>query len=240
MSSAEWYYQREGQRAGPVTVDELKQMLRSGQIHRDELVWGAGMADWLPASQVDKLRESSYLNPTPAMAAGAPQPVTGVGGHAGAASGMQYARPGVLNYSMPQMESLAFTPRAMDMLRATKPWVRFISILILIGAVFLIGFAVLIMTGAFALGGMRAGAGATFLGLLYLAMSLLYIAPAIYLSRYASRIADLVRMNRADILEAALEAQKSFWKFVGIVAAIIVGIYVVVIVIVVIAAVAGR
>ena len=97
MSAAEWYYQRDGQRAGPVTIDQLKQMLRSGQIPRDELVWGAGMADWLPASQVDALRESSFL--TPAMTAAASP-------SAAAPVNPQYARPGVLNYSMPQMESL--------------------------------------------------------------------------------------------------------------------------------------
>ena len=51
--------------------------------------------------------------------------------------------------------------------------------------------------------------------------------PAIYLKRYASRITDLINLNRADMLEAALEAQKSFWKFVGIVAAITIALYIV-------------
>ena len=221
-TAAEWYYQREGQRAGPVTIDELRQMLRAGQVHRDELVWGAGMADWLPASQVDKLRESSFLNPGQGVpGAGGAQPITsGMTAPAAAGQPGQYGRPGMLNYSMPQMESLVFTPRAMDMLRATKPWVRLISVLIFIASAFLIGIAVLLMTGAFAFGGMRAGAGATVVGVVYLAISCLYLAPAIYLNRYASRIGDLMRMNRADILEAALEAQKSFWKFVGILALI--------------------
>ena len=53
--------------------------------------------------------------------------------------------------------------------------------------------------------------------------------------RSAKVIASLTRLvgdvglnlNRADMLKAALEAQKSFWKFVGIVAAITIALYIV-------------
>jgi len=57
------------------------------------------------------------------------------------------------------------------------------------------------------------------------AIALFYIVPALYLFRYAANIARLRNSGRADDLENALQAQKSFWKFVGIVAAIVVGIY---------------
>lgn len=51
------------------------------------------------------------------------------------------------------------------------------------------------------------------------------MAPATYLARYASRIASLRGTGRVDDLERALEAQKSFWKFVGLATVVVFGVY---------------
>jgi hypothetical protein len=56
----------------------------------------------------------------------------------------------------------------------------------------------------------------TVMGLFILGMALLVFFPALYLARYASRIAQLRGSGRVEDLEAALEAQKSYWKFIGI------------------------
>jgi hypothetical protein len=64
-------------------------------------------------------------------------------------------------------------------------------------------------------------------------MAAFYIVPGIFLMRYASRIAALVASGRADDLESALAAQKSFWKFVGIVVAVVLGLYLVILLLVV-------
>ena len=63
-------------------------------------------------------------------------------------------------------------------------------------------------------------------GLVYVAFGLLYVLPALFLNRYSSHIADLLRTNRMTDLELALAAQKSFWKFVGVFILVILCLYV--------------
>jgi hypothetical protein len=113
------------------------------------------------------------------------------------------------------------TPTVLAMLSQTQPWVRFLSVLgfivsglmVLIGLVGLFGFAAI-------------GRGMGLILLLYIPMALLYFIPSLFLFRYASRIADL-RITRGVVeLEDALAAQKSFWKFVGIAALIVIFLYV--------------
>jgi hypothetical protein len=53
-------------------------------------------------------------------------------------------------------------------------------------------------------------------GIVYFGIAALYIAPAVYLNRYCSRITQVIALHRDDLLEQAIEAQKSFWKFCGI------------------------
>ena len=50
-----WYYGRNEQRHGPVPLETLKQMVSSGYVDMTDLVWSPGMADWVPASEVDGL-----------------------------------------------------------------------------------------------------------------------------------------------------------------------------------------
>ena len=62
-------------------------------------------------------------------------------------------------------------------------------------------------------------------GVLYLFLGALYIFPANYLNRFASRIRSLVAMRRTLDLEDALEAQRAFWKFCGIMAIVVMALY---------------
>jgi DNA-directed RNA polymerase subunit RPC12/RpoP len=43
-----WFYSLNGQQIGPVTDSQLEELLGSGKISRDTLVWREGMADWQP------------------------------------------------------------------------------------------------------------------------------------------------------------------------------------------------
>jgi hypothetical protein len=200
MSGAEWFYTQNGQRQGPVSLEALAAMKSSGQLQPQDLVWTGGMSDWKPSSQVSEL-----------SAQGTPSPI-------------EYASPGMLQYSSRQMEALMFTPRAMDMLRQTRPWVRLVSILMFIGAALAILGVLSMLAVSFA--ATRGSFGAPMVMLiLYTPFALLYIIPAVYLSRYAARINDLQKLNRADVLEKALEAQKSFWKFVGILIVVMIALW---------------
>lgn len=48
----EWFYEKNGAQAGPVSVDALKGLIASGEIEIQNLIWRQGMADWAPYSSV--------------------------------------------------------------------------------------------------------------------------------------------------------------------------------------------
>ncbi len=108
---------------------------------------------------------------------------------------------------------------AAEMLRQTRPWVRLVSIMMFVGAAFMV-----LAGGFMMLGGAAAGIGTefgsavplAFMGMIYIAMALLYIAPATYLWQYAGRSQEFDQQRSASALTSALQAQKSFWKFCGI------------------------
>lgn len=51
----EWYYSRGGERTGPVSGAELKQLAASGELDPSDEVRREGMSEWLPARQVKGL-----------------------------------------------------------------------------------------------------------------------------------------------------------------------------------------
>ena len=120
-----------------------------------------------------------------------------------------------------------------EMLRRTKPWVRFLSI---------VGFVTAGLT-------ILAGVGFGFVGLatgqvqmlimfgVYPVLGILYIFPSLYLYRYADRIRDFLVQGQQYELDAALEAQKSFWKFVGIFTLVCLCLYPLILLIVIVGAV---
>jgi len=50
---AEWYYASNKQQQGPVSLDELKKLARTGVLKPSDLVWKEGMKEWLRASTQD-------------------------------------------------------------------------------------------------------------------------------------------------------------------------------------------
>jgi len=118
------------------------------------------------------------------------------------------------------------TPQARQYLDQTRPWIRFMSIMTFLGAglMALLAFVMLVlgMAGGLA-GGDRGGfgplggaIGGGLLALLYLSLACVYIAPGLFLSRYAGAIKRLQTSCTAAVLEDALKHQKSFWRFIGI------------------------
>lgn len=109
-------------------------------------------------------------------------------------------------------------------LSGTQPWVRLISILGFISAGLMIVSGVFI--ALFGMAAMGSGVEALALGIMYPLFGILYIVPSLYLFRYASRINDYVRGGQEIQLELALDSQRAFWKFVGVltVIGIVIGI----------------
>ena len=126
---------------------------------------------------------------------------------------------------------------AIQQLTATKPWVRFISVITFIGAGLMVVFAILMFIMG-SVGTMsKSGAASPFTGamgfgmaVLYAVLSIIYIFPGVKLWKYASLIAILMQTGRDEDLVAALNQQRSFWKFVGILIIAVFVLYVFVII----------
>jgi hypothetical protein len=100
-------------------------------------------------------------------------------------------------------------------LAQTRPWVLFLAVL---------GSLASAITGLAAIGTLVAGLlydlWILILALCYGTICALSIALSTYLFVYARRIRDFLFGNRLRDLEAALFAQRGFWRLVGIVAAL--------------------
>lgn len=121
------------------------------------------------------------------------------------------------------------TPRVLEYMAGTKPWVQLFSVMLLIGS------ALMILGGV---GMMMAGGGmpeTVVSGVGYLLGGILYLMPALFLWRYASAIGELLFTRSGFALEEFLRHQKSFWKFVGIMTVVLLCIYGAVLVLVVLA-----
>lgn len=116
------------------------------------------------------------------------------------------------------------------LLSQTRPWVRLIGVLVLIGAAFMLlgGVAMFLQP-----------ANGPFLGGLYILMSVFYIYPGLCLNRYASAIKEAETSADMQHVVQAILQQKKFWRFCGIMTAIVLVIYLLIFVFVIIAAVAG-
>ena len=61
----QWYYAQQGQRKGPVSEEQIRQLMSSGQIQPTDLLWKKGMAQWTQASQAFPRPSSSHNAPLP-------------------------------------------------------------------------------------------------------------------------------------------------------------------------------
>jgi len=61
------YIDAAGQQQGPITADQLQQFAAAGQITPQTNVWTEGMAEWLPAAQIDGLIPAQPLVAQPTL-----------------------------------------------------------------------------------------------------------------------------------------------------------------------------
>lgn len=59
---SEWYYSERDERRGPVSLEELRQLIESGKVAPDELAWTEGMPDWKPIRLISELRPEQQVN----------------------------------------------------------------------------------------------------------------------------------------------------------------------------------
>ncbi len=107
-------------------------------------------------------------------------------------------------------------------LAETKPWVRFVAVL---GFVMCVSSVAFFLLGALS-GGMQA---ALVSGFSLLFSAFFYLIPSILLWNYGSRIGEHTHERGSATFSDALAAQKSYWRYLGIVVVTIIALYVVVI-----------
>ncbi len=103
-------------------------------------------------------------------------------------------------------------------LRATRPWTRFLSVLGFIGTGLTIVVGIFMLIGKDFIPASETALPLGFLGILYILTSVFYLIPSIWLAKYSSAISAFLRAGDAIELGRAIAYQKSFWKFVGILA----------------------
>jgi hypothetical protein len=194
-----WYHAEGGQTQGPFSFGELQALFRAGTITGASQVCLEN-GEWKSASEV-----------------------IGLGADA---AGMQAIG---LAYQAPAMTEGRLTVRMAELLGQTSRFVRIFSILMFVGSGFMVlgGCLMGIMSFANVAGGpAREGAvlGA-FMAVAYMGMAMLYIVPAIFLFRYGRYASAFGKMHDEKNMEDALQAQKSFWKFVTITVLVVISLY---------------
>lgn len=66
----QWFVQRRGEKTGPYSSRELRQLVEQGQLHPEDLVWCTELSDWVPAARVRGLFGSGGGKPQPANHSG--------------------------------------------------------------------------------------------------------------------------------------------------------------------------
>ena len=217
--ASQWNYIQNGQTLGPIPEEQLKAMLVGGTLKGDDLVWREGMTGWVAAKQCPELATSPLPNVVSNPYASPRAQLDGA--------------------SMGNASSTEISSAVVNLLRQTKPWVRLLAVLGFIGIAFMLLASVsMLALGSFTGSGLPAGVGiAMMVG--YILMAGIQLPAAIFLNRYASRIGALVNSCAPEDLEAAVSAQKSFWRYVGILTLIMLCLYVLVILVMIVAGIVG-
>lgn len=133
-----------------------------------------------------------------------------------------------------------WTATATRSLGQTRPWVFLLALLGLLGAGFMfLGGLSLVLAGLVTSSGGDGDGMSGWLGLIYIALTAIYAAPAILLLRYGTAIGAFLRRSTAVALDTAIERQMAFWRLAGIMGLASVGVMFLVFIALIIAGIYG-
>jgi hypothetical protein len=129
-------------------------------------------------------------------------------------------------------KEMRLNSQAQDFLKEIAKWARFLGILGLVGCglLVLLGLLFSMIPGmAKAMnsnGGAMASAGSPIMmSVIYILMALLYYFPAMYLYKFAKNMRNALDLGGEAETTKAFEYLKSHYKFLGILMAIVLGLY---------------
>jgi hypothetical protein len=131
---------------------------------------------------------------------------------------------------------LSITREGTRLLQETGGWAKFLSIIgfCFIGLIVILAFFMGSVMSTMGMPSQMAGMEIV-ITIMYLLMAALYFFPILYLYRFATKAVQAIKSGDAQTLTSALENLKSHYKFIGILAAIVIGLYVIIILIALVA-----
>ncbi len=116
-------------------------------------------------------------------------------------------------------------PAAMDHLRLSAKWAKFLAILGFIG----VGFMVVLAVAMLGFDSFAKSIGNRLqVGLIYLVFAVVYFFPMFYLYRFADRTQEALASRSSRMLTEGLENLSNHYQFIGILTAIFLGLMVLV------------
>ena len=130
---------------------------------------------------------------------------------------------------------LRLNEQSKKFLRETAKWAFILSIIgfIMIGIFILVAvfFIVMIFTTSSNFNPLaQSGASVEILAIVYFLMALLYFFPVLFLYRFSKKMKSALLEKNTEDLTTAFSNLKSFYKFIGVTALIVIGIYMLIIV----------
>jgi len=124
---------------------------------------------------------------------------------------------------------LIISDMAIGYLKETAKWTKFLSIagFVIVGLIIIIGFlASTIMSSipSSEFSHLYGNFGFMY-GVMYVVIGIIYFFPTWFLFNFSNKLKSAINSNNSEELSIAFSSQKSFFKFIGIFALIIVSLY---------------
>ena len=208
-----WHVQTaDGSHYGPVTKADLDAWMADDRLDAECQVLMDGWDQWKWAEEVYPQLAASGAQPHAGGAAASP------GGAPVAADHNPYSSPAAVG-SPPQSTGSVDSLRVVQALQQTRPWVLMFGVLAFIAA----ASNVLTLLGSFVMLYFLPQAGIAMV-LMFGAYTTITVYYGLLLLRYANGCAAVANSRGMADLETALEAQRNFWKFAGIMTLVAIGI----------------
>jgi len=232
----EWYMQTEdGEQYGPVSKEELQGWIAEGRIDASCQVLQDGWEQWKWAEDVFPQIGQTASDSSEVVVPGDENPFAGPGQSESPAAAVAFdsAPPDAAGAIVSEQPAAAgeISPQIIAAMAQTRPWVNLVSILWMV----FVGLGTLVQLAGMALGGIVGIAG----GLPGLAIMGLYFYTAYLLFSYGQKIQIFLRRKGTVEFQKALDAQRVFWKTVGIIMLVSLVLAVLMVILIVILVIAG-